>query len=706
MLEIVGYADKMSVHPGETLEIKVSCEAGAKEFSVELIRIICGDDSSAGPGYMVEKIPHPANKTYFGRRRPIKTGSFVRLPPNEKLAWLSSFTLQAHIWPTTPAKGRQTILGGDGFRLMLDEHGALALEAGGRIYSTETPLSARRWYFVAARYDAPTGELQLFQEPQKGEALTRRFDAVPAAKADAFHIADGSYNGKIEAPRIALHALTRAEMDGAPPEEYLGAWDFSRDISGIRCVDISGKGWHGETVNLPTRAVTGQAWTGEFTSWREKPPHYGAIHFHDDDLYDAGWQTDFALKLPDDLKSGIYAVRLTCAPSTPERADEAEAFVTFFVSPKVATAPVAFLASTATYLAYANSHHGWRDALAEICYGVVLELGPTEQFLQSRPEFGLSTYDLHSDGSGCCYSSRLRPILNLRPKHSAWNFGADTHITHWLESSGQAYDLITDDDLHQMGAEVLKRYRCVITGTHPEYYTPEMLRGVEEYLDASGRLMYMGGNGFYWHTAYHPALPGAIEIRRAENGSRTWAAAPGEYHLSTTGRMSGLWANCGFAPQKLVGVGYASTGFDSASWYRRLPDSFDPRAAFIFQGVGKDEKIGNFGSLGGAAGYELDIVDPSLGTPDNCLRLASSENHSNAYVMTPERMLCNYPGADGVSDPSVRADMVFFETPAGGAVFSTGSITWSASLAHQDFDNNVAKITNNVLRRFLDEKKF
>jgi N,N-dimethylformamidase len=218
--------------------------------------------------------------------------------------------------------------------------------------------------------------------------------------------------------------------------------------------------------------------------------------------------------------------------------------------------------------------------------------------------------------------------------------------------------------------------------------------------------MYMGGNGFYWHCAWHPAMPGLLEIRRAENGTRTWAAAPGEYHLGATGRMSGLWANCGFPPQTLTGVGYASTGFDSASYYKRLPGSFDPRAAFIFQGVGKDEKIGDFGSLGGAAGYELDMADPALGTPENCLRLASSENHSNAYVLTPERMLCGYPGADGISDPDVRADMVFFETPGGGAVFSTGSITWSASLAHNNFDNNVAKITSNVLKRFLDEKKF
>ena len=54
----------------------------------------------------------------------------------------------------------------------------------------------------------------------------------------------------------------------------------------------------------------------------------------------------------------------------------------------------------------------------------------------------------------------------------------------------------------------------------------------------------------------------------------------------------------------------------------------------------------------------------------------------------------------------IRAEMVFFETPNGGAVFSTGSIAWAGSLSHQGYDNNVAKITTNVLKRFIDETPF
>jgi N,N-dimethylformamidase len=45
--------------------------------------------------------------------------------------------------------------------------------------------------------------------------------------------------------------------------------------------------------------------------------------------------------------------------------------------------------------------------------------------------------------------------------------------------------------------------------------------------------------------------------------------------------------------------------------------------------------------------------------------------------------------------------MVYFETPNDGAVFSVGSICWCGSLSHNQYDNNVSRITENVLRKFL-----
>jgi N,N-dimethylformamidase len=53
-------------------------------------------------------------------------------------------------------------------------------------------------------------------------------------------------------------------------------------------------------------------------------------------------------------------------------------------------------------------------------------------------------------------------------------------------------------------------------------------------------------------------------------------------------------------------------------------------------------------------------------------------------------------------DHQVRGDIVYFPTRTGRAVFSTSSIAWCGSLSHNGYDNNVSRMTANVLRRFLD----
>ena len=58
----------------------------------------------------------------------------------------------------------------------------------------------------------------------------------------------------------------------------------------------------------------------------------------------------------------------------------------------------------------------------------------------------------------------------------------------------------------------------------------------------------------------------------------------------------------------------------------------------------------------------------------------------------------------GPDNPAVRGDMVFFETPNDGAVFAVGSITWFGSLSHNDYDNPVSRITDNVLRAFASDE--
>ena len=121
----------------------------------------------------------------------------------------------------------------------------------------------------------------------------------------------------------------------------------------------------------------------------------------------------------------------------------------------------------------------------------------------------------------------------------------------------------------------------------------------------------------------------------------------------------------------------------------------------MFDGI-EDEIIGDFGfSGGGAAGYELDRAEPRLGTPEDAIIVAVSENHPDHFVMPPEQWLTHVKTWSGLPEKElIRADMVYFKVPGGGQVFSTGSITFTGSLPWNQFENNISRLLENVLRRF------
>jgi N,N-dimethylformamidase len=733
---LLGYADRFSVRPGDKIGVKVSSELEG-EYRAALVRIRCADGTPDGAGYKDIETLAAFEGAYPARFQPIRVGSYAEIA-NPEPFHLHTFCLQAYVWPTTPGRGEQALLGTwdasaqAGYALVLDKHGALTLLFGDgqqqvRI-STHVPLLARQWYLVAGSFDAATGEACVVQRPLR---LYGRDDSLGQGRATtnftlgvggqfriaAWHDADehgarpgGNFNGKIESPSVAARAMRSSEIDALLAHaraidcgaEVIAQWDFSREIPSTYIVDVSGHGRHGRTVNLPTRAMKGWQWDGTEYNWTHAPDHYGAIHFHDDDLYDCGWETDFVFTIPEDLSSGIYAVRL--------RQDKHEEYVPFVVSPPAGkpTAPLALLLPTASYWAYANFLLDFEWAEMENVTGNPATAGATPLFLFQNPVFGPSLYDHHSDGSGVCYASRLRPMLNIRPKEAfLWQFPADTHITDWLEAKGIPYDVLTEDDLDAEGAALLAPYKCVLTGTHPEYPSRRILEALERYKAGGGRFVYLGGNGFYWRTSYHPELPGVIEMRRAEDGIRSWAAEGGEYYHSFTGELGGMWRRMGQAPQSVAGTGMTAQGFDFSTYYQRTPASFDARASFIFEGIGSEERIGDFGIIGGgAAGWEIDRADPALGTPPHALIVATASNFSSSYHWMKEEMSHTHSAITGETCPLVRCDMVFYETPNGGAVFATSSIAWSGALAHQNYQNNVSRITENVVRRFLNPRSF
>lgn len=706
---VVSYCDPISAQAGDEVRFMVSSLDG-EAFDGQLVRLICADVSPNGHGYEEVEYDSEINRKYQGKYQPLRQGSSAEVPANKFFSELTGMRLEVAIYPTLIEGTRTIVSCGDdtgGFALEMRDGAICLIVAGTEGEPVElqsaTIVRSRRWVRLIALYDAQSEVLSLSIDPlitsigdqvtskswfgeKKAQANLGSREPLTFAARLHFGSRDQHFDGRLDECRLG----------SSPHAEPEVRWDFSKGIGSDRIHDVGPFKLDGKTLQLPARATPGINWTGKVHDWTVQPSQYGAIHFHSDDLSDAEWETSCALIVPETLPSGVYAMRF--------RTKKSEDYAVFFVSPRDQDvhADVAWLAPTVTYRAYANV----RLALsADKIFGSGAEQEvPNDEFLIEHPECGLSCYEHHADGHGVANSSHRRPVLNMKPKGGVWSFTADTNVTAWLSKTNEAHDVITDDLVHEIGAGILDHYRVIVTGTHPEYWTTPMLDALEDWLARGGRLMVMGANGFYWRTGIHTSNPGAIEVRRAEDGTRAWISEPGEYIMETSGELGGMWRRIGRPPNRITGAGFAAQGFSSSGYYRRSDAWDNPRISFAVDGLSDSDLLGDFGNVGGgAAGQEIDRFDEALGSPSHSIVLASSEGHPPDMLLVKEEF-----AATGIPIPGVaaRADVVFFETPNGGAVFTTGSIAWAASLAYNDYDNDVAKLSTNVLRRFKEDTPF
>ncbi|GFE64667.1 N,N-dimethylformamidase beta subunit family domain-containing protein [Litoreibacter roseus] len=696
---LLGYCEQMSARPGETLEFKVSSSVKSP-VTARLVRSISADPNPDGPGIVEEDASAFFEPTSFpSTHQPFFPGSYAVASQAISVAGRHDITLSAVVFPTLRSDRPQTVLSIGNLDLQIDTDGALALGAGDQVTTSGQPLKLRQWVMLEATLGA--NRLLLRHVPigrTSGPAVETTHDIqsdlttlgrpVVAAKMLSDGAATQHFSGKIEAPSVSVDGTCVAE------------WDFSKEISTTTVAAQTGPEL--QLVNFPTRAMTSSAWDGSEMNWTHKPAHYAAIHFHEDDIYDFKWQTSFDFAVPDDMPSGVYIMRL--------EADGHEDAIPFFVCPKLGrpTAKLCVLVSTFTYAVYGNHARpdydpSWQDRMDE---WQAYPHNPVD-----HQNYGLSTYNYHSDGSGICHASHRRPLFNLRPGFLTFgatscsglrHFQADGHLISWLHAKGIDYDLVTDMDLHRDGFGAIKGYRAVTTATHPEYHTKNSLDALRNYRDGGGHLLYLGANGFYWRIAIHEENDSLLEIRRAEDGIRAWAAEPGEYYNAFDGTYGGLWRRNARPPQDLVGIGFAAQGDFTGDPYVRT--CRDPAYDWIFDGI-EDDVIGDFGfSGGGAAGFELDHIDGHLGTPDSAVLLARSVTRDEDFMLVPEEQLTHLTNLSGGPEAdALHADMIHFDVPGGGSVFATGSITFCGCLPWNNFENNVSQLLQNVMRRKLSD---
>jgi hypothetical protein len=235
---------------------------------------------------------------------------------------------------------------------------------------------------------------------------------------------------------------------------------------------------------------------------------------------------------------------------------------------------------------------------------------------------------------------------------------AEWRLLGWLEREGHDYDLYADYQLHTGGLD-LDAYRVLILAVHPEYWSEEMYRAVKSWVfERRGRLMYLGGNGLNCKVEF---LDGGQAMRCLNQWPKGFES---RFHAQVESEAN------------LLGVAFTDAGAMTSAPYEVLePDHWvfaetDLRRGDLFGTKILHQRYGD-----GASGHETDKVSPS--SPKNIKVLARGLN----------------PDRGG-------AELVCFETPGGGAVFSAGSITYPSGLL---CDPPTSKITANVLNRFLAE---
>ena len=257
------------------------------------------------------------------------------------------------------------------------------------------------------------------------------------------------------------------------------------------------------------------------------------------------------------------------------------------------------------------------------------------------------------------------PIAGRQGCHLA---AAEWRLLGWMEQNGYGYDYYSESQFH-FDQVPLSDYRVLVISTHPEYWTSEMYFRLKSWVfEEGGRLMYLGGNGLNCEVEL-------LDDHRVVHHNTNWSHSEpqqredGGYYESRFDKRCESEAN-------LLGVVFTNPGIMTAAPYQVLDaDHWCLAGTGLSNGDLFGEESLHMRVPGGASGHETDKI--SAQSPENVELVARGTN----------------PDKGG-------AEIVCFETPSGGEVFSVGSITWPASIL---VDESVSRITANFLDRFTAE---
>jgi hypothetical protein len=358
-------------------------------------------------------------------------------------------------------------------------------------------------------------------------------------------------------------------------------------------------------------------------------------------------------------QSGLYYFHAATAKG-------AEFAFPWIVAPRNPTASIAVLASNITWNAYNNfggrSNYINPDKLpATPTVNARLELKrytDPDNVTYDTDEYAPLSFERPEPINHIDLSTRISdPIEGRAACHVA---PAEWRLLGWLEREHFAYDYYAETQLHD-GSLDLDAYRVLILSAHPEYWSRKMYFAVKAWVyDRGGKLMYLGGNGLNCEAEF----VGATTVIYRNGDART--VKLGGYESRFHARVE--------SEANLLGVVFTETGVMTGAPFRVLESSH-----WAFEGTNlRNGDLFGQSSLhmrcpGGASAHETDKLSAS--SPHNVIRLAKGTNVDEG-----------------------GAELSYYETSSGGAVFAAGSIAWPSAIL---VDDGVSQITANVLGRFL-----
>ncbi len=445
---VIGYVTPLSAKPGETLEFKIS-SLGDRDVAAKVVRLDCCDPNPLGPGLKSVDVEFGLKQRYPAREQQTHLGSCAIGPIPTKPEF-RELTVELIVKPTLFSSLDQTIFslqnsdGSKGVALVLSD-GALFLKR------LETPqisdglgreLRVGEWTKLEVVLGA-TGvstHTSVIGTRKRSEAFAslsglsdvlREVDHICFAAIWTGHPED-CFNGLIEAPR--LYGSSQPGSDRA----VLANWCFATSLDNGWVADEIDRSRRLALINMPMRAVRSSAWSGRNMDWKTAPQEYAAIAFHSDDLSDCKWDTTIAVDgarwraigrlRPHDREPGRHGHDpILCPPATrtcPGRE------LSFWRRPSP-TWPMPTMRA-------AIFPARWKRGCAR---GMpILTIPMSSAPMAIRPTTAIRT------GSGITLSSRLRPIMTMRPQLSRLfrrrtaracaASPADSHLTDWLTVKG------------------------------------------------------------------------------------------------------------------------------------------------------------------------------------------------------------------------------------------------------------------------------